>query len=152
MSNDSAAARAAIIKEARTWLGTPFKHATGIKRVGCDCVFLCLRTMQARRLAPLDFDPRPYPRDWYMHKTEELILKGLSVHARQITEEEATTGDIAVYRIGHTASHLAIIVDARYIIHAYAPQKIVGLHERRSPLRGHLDSYWSVLGREALAP
>lgn len=143
---DRDAKRAAIVAEALTWMGTPFHHASGMKRVGCDCIFLAVRTFQKTGYVSPDFDPRPYPRNWHMHHSEELILKGLAAHdAKQVEEKDAGPGDIALYRIGRTASHVAIIVDDDYIVHAYAPQKNVGLHERRSPLRGFLDSYWTVL-------
>jgi NlpC/P60 family putative phage cell wall peptidase len=137
--------RTAIVAEALSWIGTPFRHAAGIKGVGADCVHFVLRTFQKTGHAPADFAPPKYAREWHIHRSEELILKTLPVYARQIEEKDAGPGDVVLYRIGRTASHLAIIVDENCIAHAYSPQKMVGLHERRSPLRGFIDSYWTVL-------
>jgi cell wall-associated NlpC family hydrolase len=32
--------RSAIVAEARTWIGTPYRHQASLKGVGCDCLGL----------------------------------------------------------------------------------------------------------------
>ncbi len=34
--------RAAIVAEARSWIGTPHRHQASLKDVGCDCFGLVL--------------------------------------------------------------------------------------------------------------
>lgn len=49
-----------IVREAETWIGTPFRHAASVKGQGVDCGLFVLRTMQALGLAP-EGDPPAYP-------------------------------------------------------------------------------------------
>jgi cell wall-associated NlpC family hydrolase len=51
---------AAVLAEARSWLGTAYEHGQGVKGRGVDCVFFLVRVFHAVGLIP-DLDPRPYP-------------------------------------------------------------------------------------------
>lgn len=32
--------RAAVVAEARDWIGTPYRHQASVKHAGCDCLGL----------------------------------------------------------------------------------------------------------------
>ena len=62
--------REKIIAEARSWIGTPYHNCADVKGVGVDCGMLIVRVFVDLGLVP-PFDPRPYPRDWHMHNSDE---------------------------------------------------------------------------------
>jgi hypothetical protein len=118
------AQRAAIVTEARRWLGTPYHDNGDIRGVGVDCGMLLVRVfVDLGLVAP--FDPRPYPRDWMMHNDEEKYLGWVKDNCGEV--ETPALGDIAVFRFGRCYSHGGIITaDAPLaLIHAYAPARCV---------------------------
>ena len=134
--------RDAIVAEAQSWLGTPYRHAHNIKGVGIDCAMLLVECYRAPRgTVPVDFDPRPYPQFWYLHRDEERYLANMLPFAERTTDPRPA--DVALYRFGRSASHGAIIVNEDLMIHAFAPLGRVAIMERRA-LDFRLDSYWTV--------
>jgi cell wall-associated NlpC family hydrolase len=135
------ARRADIVREALSWLGTPFHDHSGVKGAGCDCVHLIWRVAQATGHAPTGEIP-PYKPQWFQHRGEPLFLQGLGAHgAHQVAF--ALPGDIAMYNFGRHAAHGAIIIDGNSLIHAYKPVGVVTIGDRRE-FEAKLDSYWSV--------
>lgn len=131
-----------IVKEAQTWLRTPYVHCADVKGQGVDCAMILVRVFcDLGFVAP--FDPRPYSTTWFLHKDEELYLGWIEKYAHKV--HEPLPGDIVLYKIGRTASHGGIVVAPGYMIHAYQPNKKVELCELRSgDLGPRLHSYWSV--------
>lgn len=138
------AAREGIISEAITWLGTPFVDCGYVKgrRGAVDCAMYLIGVFSARGFVPKDYDPRPYNPDWHLHQTEERYLAGITKFARRVTEP--LMGDIALYRLGKTASHGAIVIDDERIIHAHKRSGNVEFCERRLFEPERIDSFWSV--------
>lgn len=118
------AERAAVVAAARSWIGTPYHHAADVKGAGCDCAMLLVRIYCDLGLVE-PFDPRPYPRDWMLHRDEERYLSFLLARARQIVEP--SEGDVIVFRYGRCFSHGGIVTRARplTIVHAFAPARAV---------------------------
>jgi hypothetical protein len=95
------------------------------------------------------FDPRPYPPDWHLHRSEEKYLGFVFDRTREVFLPSANpsaerrgleggtargavkTGDVVVFRFGRCYSHGGIVVetDPLAIVHAYAPARCV-LEER----------------------
>ena len=68
-----AAQRAAVVAEARKWIGTPYQSAQDVRGCAVDCGMLLIRAfVDAGLVEP--FDPRPYPPDWHLHRSEEKYL------------------------------------------------------------------------------
>jgi cell wall-associated NlpC family hydrolase len=134
--------RAAIVAEARSWVGTPYHHLAGVKGEGVDCAMLLCEVLRTVGLVPADYDPRPYPVQWFLHRSEERFVSQLLERARRT--EDPQPGDIAMYRFGRCAAHGAFVVDDELIVHAYRPSGKVELLERRA-LVHRLDSHWAVL-------
>jgi len=130
--------RAAVVAEARTWLGTKYHHAADVKKHGVDCAMILVRVYCDLGFAP-KFDPRPYPAQWYLHRDEERYMGWIAKYCDKT--EKPKPGDMALYRFGRCAAHGAIIVDDTYMIHAYQPAEKVQLVERRF-FDHRLDSYW----------
>jgi NlpC/P60 family putative phage cell wall peptidase len=136
--------REAIVLEARSWVGTPYRHCADIKGFGVDCAMLLVRVFQTvvPHIVPPDFDPRPYAPEWYLHQHEELYLLGLGKYGRRV--EHAQPGDIQVYRFGRAVGHGAIVVDDNLLIHAHLSHGNVEYCEQRT-YADRLDSIWSAL-------
>jgi cell wall-associated NlpC family hydrolase len=119
-----AQARAAIVAEARSWVGTPYHNCADIKGVGCDCGMLLVRVFCDLKLCT-PFDPRPYPQDWHLHRSEEKYLGFVFDRAHEVDKPQP--GDVAVFKFGRCHSHGGIVVetDPLAIVHAYAPARFV---------------------------
>lgn len=109
--------RAAVVAEALTWLGTPWRHRGRMKGVGVDCaqfvlgVYACAGLIEA-------FDTGDYPRDWHIHRGEERFLKVVRPFVRPIAEADVGPGDLILCKIGRVFSHGVIVTDWPQGIHA----------------------------------
>ena len=117
---EAADKRARFMREALTWVGTPFGDCADIKGRGgaVDCAMLLVRcSVDTGLLAP--FDPRPYSPRWHLHRSEEKILNMIedTLGAREV--QEPRPGDVIVYQFGRTFSHCAIVLSSKEIVHAW---------------------------------
>ncbi len=120
MTKNEGAQRAAIVAEARAWIGTPYHNCADIKHVGVDCGMLLVRVYVDTGLcAP--FDPRPYPVDWHLHRNEERYLGFVIARSRATFAPQP--GDMMLLRYGRCYSHGGIVTgtDPLTIVHAYHP-------------------------------
>ncbi len=109
--------RAAVVEEAKSWLGTPYHQNADVKGAGVDCGMLPLRVFSAVGL--IEFrDPRPYPIQWSLHQKAERYLEIVSGYAHEIVGPPLP-GDLAMFKMGHTYSHSVIVVSwPNVVIHA----------------------------------
>jgi NlpC/P60 family putative phage cell wall peptidase len=111
--------RAAIVAEARTWLGTPYHHRAALKGVGADCAMFPLAVYKAVGLVPEDVAVDDYPMDWAFHRNEERYLAMVERFGHEIGRDRLGPGDFVVWRFGRTFSHGAIVIEPPRVIHAY---------------------------------
>jgi cell wall-associated NlpC family hydrolase len=118
MVNTETAQRAAVVAEARSWLGTPYHNCADIKGAGVDCGMLLVRVFVDTGLCQ-PFEPRPYSADWHLHRSEERYLGFILDHAVEVMEPQP--GDLMVLRFGRCYSHGGIVtnVSPLTIVHAY---------------------------------
>jgi len=144
------AQRAAVVAAARTWIGTPYHHAADIKGAGVDCAMILVRVYCDLGLIE-PFDPRPYTRDWMLHRDDERYLSFLLARTHEIMEPGS--GDIIIFRFGRCFSHGGIVTatDPLTIVHAFAPARAVLEEEvgRNAELAERLRhvkfaSYWGM--------
>jgi cell wall-associated NlpC family hydrolase len=124
MMDVEAAQRVAVVAEARSWIGTPYHNCADIKGVGVDCGMLLVRVFVDSGLcAP--FDPRPYPVDWHLHRSEERYLGFVFDRGHEV--RPARLGDVMVLRYGRCYSHGGIVtaVSPLTLVHAYYPARRV---------------------------
>ena len=155
MNDIEAKQRAAIVAEVRSWIGTPYHNCADIKGVGVDCGMLIVRVfVDAGLCAP--FDPRPYPADWHLHRSEERYLGFIFDRCAEVETPQA--GDVMVLRFGRCYSHGGIITAAvpLTLAHAYHPARRVVEDEigRSGTLsdparRPRFFSYWTHRMRHA---
>jgi cell wall-associated NlpC family hydrolase len=116
--------RAAVVAAARSWIGTPYHNCADIKGVGVDCGMLIVRVfVDTGLVAP--FDPRPYPADWHLHRSEEKYLGFVFDRCAEVAAPQP--GDVAVFKFGRCYSHGGIVTKGhpRTMVHAYWPARCV---------------------------
>jgi cell wall-associated NlpC family hydrolase len=141
---DTAAARAAVIAEARAWLGTPYHHAAQVKGAGVDCAMLPAAVYRTAGLIP-EFQVAHYPPDWHLHRDTERYLEIVTLHA---TEVPAPTGpgDFVLYRFGRAFAHGAIILDWPTIVHAVIRVGVVLDRGDAGRLHGRTRRFFTLWG------
>lgn len=120
----------AVVAEALTWLGTPYRHQGRRKGVGCDCMGLVLGVWRGLYGVVPEM-PGPYAPDWAEAGGEERFLGGVRRHFREKSEGEMTAGDLLLFRWRPhlPAKHAGILAGPGSFIHAYE-----GMAVTQSPL------------------
>ena len=130
--------RAAVLEEARGWLGTPYHHMGRIKGAGIDCLTLLAEVYAAAGVIAPVVDLPFYRPDFMFHSELETYLNGL-LEAGGRPVEAPLPGDVAIFRrfdwriFGHTA----IVVAWPDVIHA-----VPGQPPRHGCSRADASSAW----------
>lgn len=124
--------RAAILAEARDWIGTPYQHQASAKGAGCDCLGLVRGVWRAFYGAEPEIAP-PYTPDWAEREGAETLLDSARRHLREIAIADAAPGDVLLFRMEAQApvKHAAILDEGARLIHAYWGRAVV--HSRFAP-------------------
>ena len=71
------------------------------------------------------FDPRPYVKDWHLHRGEERYLAFLLARAHEVATP--LPGDVILFKYGRCFSHGGIVTpsDPLTIVHAFHPARVV---------------------------
>ncbi|MDB5502159.1 MAG: putative phage cell wall peptidase NlpC/P60 [Tardiphaga sp.] len=112
--------RAAIVAEAREWIGTRYIHQASVKGVGCDCLGL-LRGVWRNCIGVEPETAPPYAPDWAEASGEEALAEAALRHLVPIGRDEFGAGDILLFRWrdGFVAKHAAIASGEGSMIHAH---------------------------------
>ena len=121
--------RAAIVREARSWIGTPYRLGGRVKGAGCDCATFIAEVLIACNLAERE-GLGIYSHDWFAHTSNERYLMGLLRHTTKTVEAvahrsaAAAPGDIILTRLARSKvyNHGGIVTAWPKVIHAIAPQ------------------------------
>ena len=138
--------RAAVVREALSWLGTPWHHRARVKGAGVDCgQFLAAVFIHVGLVAP--FPIAEYPQDWNLHRDAERFLETVQTSARRVLPP-ARPGDLVLFQYGRCISHGGIVVKWPGIVHAWRDAGVVlddvTINEE---LRIRYRGLWSVWGR-----
>ncbi len=116
----SVVSRAAIVAEARRWLGTPYQHQASVIGVGTDCLGL-LRGVWRALIGPEPEKAPPYTPDWAEARGSDDLMEAARKWLREIPISEARAGDVLLFRmgLGAPAKHVGIASGGDRIIHAY---------------------------------
>lgn len=112
--------RERVVAEARSWLGTPWRHLAAAKGAGVDCAQL-LRMVYTDAGLVEPFDTGYYPADWMMHRSEERLLEWIERY--MVPAPAALPGDVAAWHFGRCFSHGAIVVEWPVVIHAFRKER-----------------------------
>lgn len=109
-----------IVAEARSWLGTPYRHQASLKGVGCDCLGL-VRGVWRGVLGPEPERAPPYVPGWAEATGEESLAAAGFRHLVPVPREAAMPGDVLLFRWrAHLpAKHAAILTSATTMAHAH---------------------------------
>lgn len=118
-----------IVQEARTWIGTPYRHQAATKGAGADCLGLIRGVWRAVYGA----EPAPVPaysQDWSEPEREERLWQAAAKHLVPKPIAAAVQGDVILFRMRDraVAKHLGILVDGsggQYFIHAFSGHGVV---------------------------
>ncbi len=111
--------RDAIVSEARSWLGTPYRHQASLKGVGCDCLGL-VRGVYRALCGPEPEAPPPYSPDWAETGGREALAEAGGRHLLAVPVAAMRPGDVLLFRWrAHVpAKHAAIVSAPGRMIHA----------------------------------
>ncbi|MEP0320605.1 NlpC/P60 family protein [Bauldia litoralis] len=112
--------RAAIVAEAMSWIGTPYRHQASLKGVGCDCLGLVRGVWRALHGA----EPEPmvaYTPDWAEARGAETLAAAAARHLTPVAIDTAREGDVVLFRwrASLPAKHAAILISADRMVHAH---------------------------------
>ena len=131
--------RVAIVKEAHSWLGTPYRGHCHFKgpHGGADCgQFLAAVYVEADVLPESIWStiPRDYSLQVSMHQESTEYIDLISRFFRLIPESEVLPGDVVVYKFGFAYAHAAIIIDwPAHVIHSFGRHGVSGAHGKKTP-------------------
>ncbi len=112
--------RAAIVAEARSWIGTPYRHQASLKGVGCDCLGLVRGVWRALYGVEPETSP-PYAPDWAEASAGEPLAEAARRHLIEIGRDALDAGDVLLFRwrSGLAAKHAAIATAPGRMVHAH---------------------------------
>lgn len=134
--------RQKILEEARSFLNTPYHHQGRIKGVGVDCAMLLAEVYEKAGLVPF-LDPRPYPRDWHLHRNEERYLGWVRRYGREVSAPDP--GDVALFQFGRCVSHGAVVVQWPIIIHSYLTDGCILDDASKGIMSGRVRAFYSIV-------
>lgn len=110
-----------IIREARTWIGTPFRHQGRVKinnesRGGCDCLGLVMGIASSLKLKSRATNPPPLISNYDIVNypkipNASLLIDSLSLHLYEIDLSTIEPADVVVIKFDNNPQHLALIAD-----------------------------------------
>ncbi len=114
-----------IVNEAKSWIGTPYKHYTSKKGIGTDCGLFVMQVFANLKLVKYE-KPDFYPMDWAMHNPKgHLFELWAKKYCDEIPKEKLSIGDVIFYYFGKCVSHSAILIHGNMIIHSQRPIGVV---------------------------
>lgn len=119
----------AIVRGAREWIGTPYRHQASARGAGADCLGL-LRGLWRELYGREPEAVPPYTPDWAEAQREEVLWASARRHLAPRAIEHAAAGDVLLFRMrdGSVAKHLGILTragpDATFV-HAYAGHGVI---------------------------
>ena len=108
-----------ILTEARSWIGTPYRHQASLKNVGCDCLGLLRGVWRGVMGAEPELPP-PYSPDWAEAGADTLVTAARK-HLVEIELAQVAAGDVLLFRWRETmpAKHCAIATSRDTMVHAH---------------------------------
>ena len=110
---------AAVVAEARRWIGTPYVDQQTVRGAGCDCLGL-VRGVWRAVVGPEPTEVPPYTRDWGETGPVEVMMAGALKWMVQVPLPEAGAGHVVLFRMraGAIAKHCGILTGNGTMIHA----------------------------------
>jgi len=120
----------------RSWIGTPYRHATVLKGRAADCVLFVAATLVELGVLPQLPNMGYYWRDWPVHGREEFLLKSIDTYRKDLIdglflerfeadEKEVIWGDWMIFKMfTKFSNHSVVYLDDNQILHAVVNDKV----------------------------
>jgi len=121
--------RAGIVRAARAWIGTPYRHQAARRGAGTDCLGLVRGVWREVYGAEPEAVPA-YSMDWSEPQGEERMWQAARRHLIEQPDGAVAPGDVILFRMraGSVAKHVGIVTGAGAeprFVHAYARYGVV---------------------------
>jgi len=119
-----------IVREARTWVGTPYRHQASVKGQGCDCLGL-LRGVWRGVIGEEPEAVPTYTADWSEVGHNERLWAAAGRNMATVELDPEHAGQVVLFRMrkGHVAKHLGILAGSEVgfatVIHAYTGRGVI---------------------------
>ena len=110
--------RAAVIAEARSWIGTPWVASGAEKGVGANCLGFLAGVADNVGLGRLSAAFAPY-RGYALPPAPTALLLGLRRHLVKLAPGRALAADVLLFDLGDGLRHVALLTAPGAIIHAH---------------------------------
>jgi NlpC/P60 family putative phage cell wall peptidase len=112
--------RETIVRAARDWIGTPYRHQASVRGIGCDCLGL-VRGVWRALYGTEPEKPPAYAPDWAEASGEETLADAALRHLASVPLADIKPGDVLLFRWRDhlPAKHAAILTGADAMIHAH---------------------------------
>ncbi|WP_288928622.1 NlpC/P60 family protein [uncultured Maritimibacter sp.] len=116
--------RSDALAEARTWIGTPYRHQASCKGAGTDCLGLIRGIWRALYGGEPVAIP-PYTPDWSEPSRDEVLMRTATALLTRV--ERPDPGDVLLFRMRDkgVAKHLGVLATSETFIHAYSAHGVV---------------------------
>jgi cell wall-associated NlpC family hydrolase len=106
-----------VVREALSWVGTPYHPRARLKGVGVDCgLFIAAVFEESGQIRSVDVPS--YVGDEHMHSPDEAYLRIVLAHAKEIKFGKQRPGDVCLWKFGQRLSHGAIVTEWPRVVHA----------------------------------
>jgi cell wall-associated NlpC family hydrolase len=130
--DDEAAERAALVAEARAWVGTPYHTGARLRGIGADCLTVIVGAFENAGLIPRIETLPHYPADWHMHSDEPLYENGIARFCDDAPGcgggmgggAAPLPGDIVLFKYGRQFAHGAIVTAWPLLVHAFVRRPV----------------------------
>lgn len=125
-SGAEVATRAAVVAEARRWVGTPYVHQASCCGAGTDCLGLIRGIWRAVYGEEPEQVPA-YGPGWGEVSPEETLRDAARRNFREIAPDRIAAGDVLLFRMRRfaVAKHVAVYVGGARMIHAYSGHAVL---------------------------
>lgn len=118
-----------IVRLARDWVGTPYRHQASVKGAGTDCLGL-VRGIWREVYGQEPEQAPAYTMDWSEPQGEERMWEAAQRHLVERPLPEVAAGDVLLFRMrsGAVAKHVGIVAawdQRRSFVHAYSGHGVV---------------------------
>ncbi|MHA6288276.1 NlpC/P60 family protein [Maricaulis sp. CAU 1757] len=112
--------RTAALREARRWIGTPYRWQASCRGAGTDCLGLVRGVWRSLHGAEPP-ELADWQRDWETGQRREALLDGCQRWLEEIDKDGARPGDVMLFRPDRKgpAKHCGIVAPHDHIVHAY---------------------------------
>lgn len=113
--------RAQFVAEARTWLGTPYRHQGRLKGVAVDCIGLALCVARDVGISDFEFSG-------YQKRPDGTLKSHMDSKVEPVSFALAQPADLILFQFNNCPMHVGILSENWQVIHAYAPNRKVVEH------------------------